>query len=1575
MEKYSVYQCKRVKGFGPAKIKKAIAEFLKGEWVNKADMFVLCIQESLRPKDRADAFETQQALLKARGVTLLPWDSDELSIKLKDIPELVDDFFGREWVQVFCGQERAEKLGKRLDVKQITEFRRRCAAFYKHVFNTHDPGLPMAALGNVNSLPLEDRYVLPDVYDRRVVSLLPSPEATGPAVSENERQNGPSSNTAFGRSQRTIRGQRQSVTYRQRHAVEAWLTSTSRSLILGGPGSGKSTLLRFIAIDLLQESPHLSLLSQAWGQFLPVWVPFALWTKMIADSATTACSLSELLQRWLKSWDEERLWPLVEQALEDERLLLLVDGLDEWTSESAAGIALDRLKVFVEQRGVPALVTSRPRGFDRLGMQETGWQLGELSDFSVTQQRQLARLWFAHRIRSIDQGATYEEHEAEQKAEAETDEFFAELQRSADLRELAKIPLLLCLLIYHRFHHVRLPQSRFKAYDSLIEHLISVHPQRRRTAALLPDALSGLTDDDIKSILARLACHIQEHFGEGVIDHNVAISVVEDYLRDGDCGLGFEQREARQYSRQAVEVGEGTLGLLVRRSPKEIGFFHRVFQEYLAAYHLSRLPLAEQLSVIERHCVDPQWHETLLGLFHITSRAEDIKQFVSRVKTKLVGVNAIEHYAIDLLLCEVAFGEYNCSVGLARELAQETFEQIELGSWMPHRERLLQCVLDGLRSTKVKELVKVKLRSWFLCRVRWRENIFRAMASWPRSPEVVECLWKGIHDEEPNNQRAAARALADLTSGDLAVGNRVASLAYNAVDPKTRAAALEALLCGWPAHVDVERTIEMARGSMNPELRLVAILGRIQRHVQTEEDWEELLRLGSWAIGLEYQWRDDVALALMSGWPQSPKTKEACFEVLWEYSGGQHQLEKAVALRILLEGYPQDDDVAQFCVNQITHERSRYLFRYDTFRRLGQNFRDYSQIVEALDEWISKQKYIDPDVAMAALVGRTPKAKTKILSLLGSAFVYWPAWALIEGWGMQDPEVAEILTPMAFSPAAEASQIGALLPQIIKDRGTCRHRLLELLRDIECERPDLVMAGLAALGNTQGDTEVVDAVLNSVLNRLDRDSYNYDSIIERLIAGYSSDQRVKSLAEQELSECTGWYASVLYTAVAQAYGDDEAIQHRIIESACPLPTPLRKRIATYLGEGGIDEAFAMSLLKLYDHESDGEIKTQASIGYHMRLKVSGQDVKAAVDTLSQRIVCVGFDYRERREAAFCGLVILDRLDVMINARERGDNIPCAISVVKGIDLNVPLLRHVLQNWDDLKAALGTEFWSRLFQFNSDSLDLWDVLCMFVDDYPSPRDEALRFLEERTERTAKPNILRFLGRASPRSPLLLEYCVKALCIGEDLANWENQGNWSMPEAVIAAELLGMHFGSESDVLTRVMATNSPGYLHPGMILALCEGWPESEELERIFEVACNQGLPINYTAYMHLISRKSSSEVVFEALMKELSTSERPNQWHSYVVTRPALTRLQVDDILLAMLSEHLQGAPTPSEKATIPRLIGAARGVSPELRAWCLEEMNCQLRGTEPPQIGVDLLNGELRPVVHSLLDALSQLG
>ncbi len=127
----------------------------------------------------------------------------------------------------------------------------------------------------------------------------------------------------------------------------------------------------------------------------------------------------------------------------------MVDGLDECTNEAAGRVAIQPLAVFVLQRNIPAVVTSRPRGFQRLGVEEIGWQVGELADFSLEQQVQLARCWFMYWIMSTTT-VNIDDDAAERQVRLSVQGFLADLRRSPDLRDLAKVPLLLCLLIYLR---------------------------------------------------------------------------------------------------------------------------------------------------------------------------------------------------------------------------------------------------------------------------------------------------------------------------------------------------------------------------------------------------------------------------------------------------------------------------------------------------------------------------------------------------------------------------------------------------------------------------------------------------------------------------------------------------------------------------------------------------------------------------------------------------------------------------------------------------------------------------------------------------------------------------------------------------------------------------------------------------------------------------------------------------------------------------------------------------------------------------------------------------------------------
>src|SRR5262249_1160528 len=152
----------------------------------------------------------------------------------------------------------------------------------------------------------------------------------------------------------------------------------------------------------------------------------------------------------------------------------------------------------------------------------------------------------------------------------------------------------------------------------------------------------------------------------------------------------------------------------------------------------------------------------------------------------------------------------------------EAITAVELEWWMPNRRRLLDQVLQGLRATRLKSVVQSALHTWFPNNWHARNGLYTAMAHWPKLPEVSSALWRGVHDENPGNQRAAGQALAVWGRGDTDIGDRVASLAYGALEPETRAVAIESLLLGWPSHRRVVEIFEAVRSSLSPELRLAS---------------------------------------------------------------------------------------------------------------------------------------------------------------------------------------------------------------------------------------------------------------------------------------------------------------------------------------------------------------------------------------------------------------------------------------------------------------------------------------------------------------------------------------------------------------------------------------------------------------------------------------------------------------------------------------------------------------------------------------------------------------------------------
>jgi hypothetical protein len=1546
---YRVYQCKNEGGFGPAKIGAAVDKFLNGPWADRAKGLVLCTRENLSSTDRSNEFEKQAKRLKAKDITLTAWDAGALDELMKGRPEIVDDFFGRPWVELFCGKAAANKLDGRLDASAVRAYRRDLRAFYSKLFLVHDRGLPAAAVRTGTPLGVYQRYVLPFVYHvQRNDSVVPGTLRT---PSPEVRSSADDSRSSLARVQRQ-------VSRRQRVALENWLILTKRAIVIADFGLGKTSLLRFLALDVLDDSPKLRRLAAQWGGRLPVWVPFALWTRLLSDPTTADTSLSDLLHKWLHSQNEERLWPLVEQALNDDRLLLLVDGLDEWSNSAAANIAGQRLALFVEHRNVPVVAVGRHAGISRLSLAVQDWPVGELADFERDQQRKLATQWIEHSIRCEVDG---DDAELQIRTQIKVDELMQELS-SPELSALARVPLLLSLLILLKLHNVTLPDDRFKAYDELLRHLITVHPLRRREVAGVSEP-SSLSVDDTARVLADLAFTLQRDYDEGMLDRAAAIAIVEKYLKS-DEGLGFDPQDARQLARELIDSEGAATGLLVCRSENTIGFFHRSLQEYLAAQNLSRLGLETQLGILREHARDEGWHEVIRGLLHLTSRRDDVQKFIDEMER--LDLNPIEKLDLEDLLTEAAVGDYNLPPTQARRLLDRAINVIETGPWLPHRERLLSRLLRGLRQSPTGERIRRKIAQWFPG-TRWRDSLYQSVGEWQNSEGILDTLWRGLYDDELSNQRAAALAMVQQFSGDLALGDRLARVCQFDQHHIARAVAIEALAVGWPSHGDFQLILIAATASASPFLWWAAIAARVSMGKHTSADLDSLLDFGRIPSGLDHNLRHDLPGLLAKGWSQSPILKAEC---LWslDHVNYPQSLDHRVAMETLLRAFPNDVEIGMRLAHRIEHEQFPFIglgFGYGNgWDLLAMNFKENAAISRAVDIWLDRDHFIDHDRVIAALYGRTSKGKAKLLAALNSGgFIHAPAFGLLEGWGIVDTEVRDHLLPIARD-INSGARIAHLLPQIVEDRKECLELLLSMLASENCSRPDFVILGLKKLKEPDQNSKACTLALTKYTKA---DGVRRHELSRSIIGTFSDDPRVRPLAIEELERLGG-----NATTVAAAFGSDPEIRTLILARLSPLSSRLRDRIVVSLADRPVADPFANSLLRLYRHEQDPIVKTKASIAFHRRLSRVGIDMDTAIAQLSKDIVAYGgfgIDQASHRQAALCGLLELDRIGVFRKAKE--DNAigtACTVPLEDLWNINYPLLHCIGEHWSKLREALGSSLEIRLVDhIGSTNGFPWGIFGTVAAQYPQIAQELLAKIESETPLATTTNLLRFIAATRPKSLLLREKCLAAI------RSHQRQGAADDTVAV-AAEFLATHYRDDetfAELLKLAPVGDwAMGNAH-GALLSLAEGWTQLTEVE--LRVDGLKGQMVPWDLFFALVGIKPVGVNEFILALAQLCRERGPfDMGAGHGIFKFCVRHLARCDQSYQLLLTHYLRPVDANLYLSAPGLLASARGIGQMGRMQLMKRLERELSGRVEPTVGYDLSSDQMRSAALALLDTLT---
>ena len=1371
---YLVVQCKRSSdAFTPGEITEAVNTFLAGDWVGKTKEFILAVTANLEATQAADRIEVERPKLAQLGITFTVWDQTELSALLKENPLLVDDFFGREAVRTFLGDAAANALVDRLDAVDMIEYRSSLGSLYREVFH----GLERGAHSDERSIPLSDRFVRPDVVVTDVThSAEASTHTERPATDHYASQpawhnkylpdvtaglRNPTALPAQTTSSSTIFGNRVNVT--------DWFAAGTQHLVVGVPGSGKSALLRMLVLDILADEPQLVGHLDRLHDLLPIWLPFGFWTNA-ARKNTNSVSVLDAVKDWLDTYDHGHLWPLIAKALNDERVLLIVDGLDEWATPDLARLCINRLEVFISTKHAGVLASSRPFSTAELPIDRSRWRVANLAPLDHEQRLAFITKWLTPLV---------EEHALVNEAA----KWASEIEASSHLRVLSDIPLFLLLLLRSREQNTEFPEDLHAVLSDAISRLIGEHRRRKIDTSGAADHFPST--GDIRKVSAATA--EQMHLA-------TSITIGDDDLRDSFRhtfvdSIGYPPDEAHSMASALVNALSPGVGLMIRPAPDETQFFHRSVLEFLAAERLLNCPIEEQIGLFENHLTDRQWSQVLRFLIRGIIRPPEIAAIFETLSDAAIGDTLLRE-ATDLLAADVAVGSGSTNAQTRRLLLDRITREIETGEREAHQAHLLDRLVPGLSRREMRDDLTQRFGGWLqaVSRERW-SSVLRAASSWEPDEILLKLLWHALLADDDEVQRIACRVLGTKFSGKDDIAARLSELASTTRLDRRRAAAVEALSLGWPDHPVLDGLIANGREHSDFALRHASVAADLRRGNTTDANRTALTDLldhapgisawSSWLMELMFEhYPDDQAIFDHYVSDADPNVKD-------QFRGG-----KAPSTFLILQGYTRRPEARDYFLKLISPNRKDFprpasllLTGRIPWKEIGDAYHDDPEVVSAVENLVREHLASaigDSGLYECSLVAHTAWVRDQLISRVRAGQNWGLGWiirALAEGWP-DDTAVRSALIALVDSDTdSVAVSAIAHLTEIYTDPFVAMDRL----------------AGIVPSSSNQG--AVIDALNGIISHGGNREDPRVQVIVERalgsdltspwtspeapwtspeaaLYSGFPDHPPVRERALSRLADRTA-----PLDAIAYGFRDDPDVRKAITARFLPLSAPLRGRLIEGLADVPASDDSITSLLARYDGEPEPTVKLLAATAYARQLKDAEAVTDEIVDMFKEQARAVGLDHYERRAAAFCALAELGRLDVLTELREPfGDQKPVQIQYSPMGDSSL-FYRYVCRFWDDIKSALGDNFSHRFGVASSSDSEFLENVLAVAHDYPASHDDIASILAQRPQLATSAAGISYLWRTARARDGQWEAIVALLKRGDTGSYNDIQPTWT------------------------------------------------------------------------------------------------------------------------------------------------------------------------------------------------------
>jgi hypothetical protein len=226
-------------------------------------------------------------------------------------------------------------------------------------------------------------------------------------------------------------------------------------------------------------------------------------------------------------------------------------------------------------------------------------------------------------------------------------------------------------------------------------------------------------------------------------------------------------------------------------------------------------------------------------------------------------------------------------------------------------------------------------------------------------------------------------------------------------------------------------------------------------------------------------------------------------------------------------------------------------------------------------------------------------------------------------------------------------------------------------------------------------------------------------------------------------------------------------------------------------------------------------------------------------------------------------------------------------------------------------------------------------------------------------------LRILSEEWPKSELLIEYLFEQI-LGE-------KKSWDLPKIYeVAASILGEQFGGDKTILFRLLENKRiDAYIEEKIIITLCEGWPDSDELQKLYEEIRKEQRELSIDGLYQLISRKSTNENLLDRILLDLKNGNFSYGPGNQTIVKCITRRLREDPDLINLFFKTISTTDDFNEKFVLVKLIVLAVGVNLEVRDWATYVLENKESKLELEVFSLDISTGDYISFFQGVLELL----